>query len=43
MGRREILHTLTLLVEIEGLFTHEFATYDMNASFIESDFLQYVL
>jgi hypothetical protein len=27
MGRREIFHTFSLLVEIEGHFTHEFVTY----------------
>jgi hypothetical protein len=27
MGRWEIFHTTTLLVEIEGHFTHEFVTY----------------
>jgi hypothetical protein len=28
MGRREIFHTFSLLVEIEGHFSHEFVTYD---------------
>jgi hypothetical protein len=27
MGRREIFHTCSLLVEIEGHFTHEFVNY----------------
>jgi hypothetical protein len=27
MGRREIYHTFSLLVEIEGHFTHEFVSY----------------
>jgi hypothetical protein len=27
MGRREIFHTFSLLVEIEGHFTHEFVTF----------------
>jgi hypothetical protein len=27
MGRREIFHTFSLLVEIEGHFTHEFVSY----------------
>jgi hypothetical protein len=27
MGGREIFHTFSLLVEIEGDFTHEFVTY----------------
>jgi hypothetical protein len=27
MGRREILHTFLLLVEIEGHFTHELVSY----------------
>jgi hypothetical protein len=27
MGRREIFHTFSPLVEIEGHFTHEFVTY----------------
>jgi hypothetical protein len=27
MGRREICHTFSLLVEIEGHFTHEFVSY----------------
>jgi hypothetical protein len=27
MGGREIFHTSSLLVEIEGHFTHEFETY----------------
>jgi hypothetical protein len=28
MGSREIFHTFSLLVEIEGHFTHGFVTYD---------------
>jgi hypothetical protein len=27
MGRREIFHTFSLLVEIEGHFAHEFVNY----------------
>jgi hypothetical protein len=27
MGRREKFHTFSLLVEIEGHFTHEFVSY----------------
>jgi hypothetical protein len=27
MGRREIFHSFSLLVEIEGYFTHEFVSY----------------
>jgi hypothetical protein len=27
MGRREIIHTFSLLVEIEGYFTNEFVSY----------------
>jgi hypothetical protein len=31
MGRREIFHNFSLMVEIEGHFSHEFVTYDYMA------------